>query len=112
MVLCAFSFIQRWLPGIAEVAKPLNTGVKGKPHSKLAWTVEMNQAFNKLKRLVAEATALKIPNHEERFTLITDCSDVGAGAVLTQMEGENRVPVAFYHHTLTPAEQKYHTTDK
>ena len=111
-VLGAFSFIQRWLPGIAEVAKPLNTGVKGKPHSKLAWTVEMNQAFNKLKRLVAEATALKIPNHEERFTLITDCSDVGAGAVLTQMEGENRVPVAFYHHTLTPAEQKYHTTDK
>lgn len=111
-VLGAFSFIQRWLPGIAEVAKPLNAGVKGKPHSKLAWTVEMNQAFNKMKNLVAEATALKIPNHEEEFTLITDCSDVGAGAVLTQMEGETRVPVAFYHHTLTPAEQKYHTTDK
>ena len=111
-VLGGFSFIQRWLPGIADVAKPLNAGVKGKPHSKLRWTVEMHNAFRRLKQLVAEATALKIPDHNKEFTLITDCSDKGAGAVLTQEENGTRIPVAYFHHTLTPAETRYTTTDK
>ena len=53
-VLGGFSFVQRWLPGIADVAKPLNAGVKGKPHSKLRWTVEMHNAFRRMKQLVAE----------------------------------------------------------
>ena len=46
-VLGGFSFVQRWLPGIADVAKPLNAGVKGKPHSKLRWTVEMHNTFRR-----------------------------------------------------------------
>ena len=111
-VLGGFSFVQRWLPGIADVAKPLNAGVKGKPHSKLRWTVEMHNAFRRMKQLVAEATALKIPDHNREFTLITDCSDKGAGAVLTQEEKGTRIPVAYFHHTLTPAETRYTTTDK
>ena len=111
-VLGAFGFVQRWLPGIAEVTKPLNNGVKGKPHSKLVWTVDMEKAFVKLKELVAKATALRIPDPLAEFTLISDCSDVGAGAVLTQEEDECLVPVAFFHHTLSPAEQRYNTTDK
>lgn len=111
--LGAFVFIQRWLPGVAEIAKPLHDGVKGKPHTKLAWTVEMNRAFNKLKSLVANATALKIPDQDKDFTLVTDCSDVGAGAVLAQEdEREELVPVAFFHHTLSEAERKYGTTEK
>ena len=109
-VLGGFSFVQRWLPGIAEVAKPLNAGVKGKPHSKLRWTV--HNAFRRLKQLVAEATALKIPDHNKEFTLITDCIDKGAGAVLTQEEKGTRISVAYFHHTLTPAEARYTTTDK
>ena len=111
-VLGAFAFVQRWLPGVAEVARPLYDGVKGKPHSKLVWTKEMESAFVKLKSLVAEAVSLRIPDHTKKFTLITDCSDVGAGAVLTQEENGVLVPNAFFHHALTPAEQKYHTTDK
>ena len=59
-------------PGIADVAKQLNAGVKGKPHSKLRWTVEMHNAFRRMKQLVAEATALKIPDHNREFTLIAD----------------------------------------
>ena len=94
------------------MAKPLNAGVKGKPHSKLRWTVEMHNAFRRLRQLVVEATALKIPDHNKEFTLITDCSDKGAGALLTQEEKGTRIPVAYFHHTLTPAEVRYTTTDK
>ena len=111
-VLRGFSFVQRWLPGITDVAKPLNAGVKGKRHSKLRWAVEMHNAFRRLKQLVAEATALKIPDHNKEFTLITDCSNKRAGAVLTQEEKGTRISVAYFHHTLTPAETRYTTTDK
>ncbi len=112
-VLGAFSFVQRWLPGVAEVMKPLHGGVAGKPHSKIVWTVEMNQAFNKLKKLVANASALKIPDYRKAFTLITDCSDVGAGAVLTQEDQSGSwIPVAYFHHTLSKAEQKCGVSDK
>lgn len=74
----------------------------------------MNQSFNMLKKLVANATALKIPDPEREFTLITDCSEVGAGGVLAQQDenGNDLGPVAFFHHTLTAAEQKYVVTDK
>ena len=99
-VLGGFSFVQRWLPGIADVAKPLNAGVGGKPHSGSGWTVEMHNAFGRLKQLVAEATALKILDHNREFTMITDCSDKGAGAVLTQEEKGTEIPVAYFHHTL------------
>ena len=72
----------------------------------------MHNAFKRLKQLVAEATALKIPDHNKEFTLITDCSNKGAGAVLTQEEKLTRIPVAYIHHTLTRAETRYTTTDK
>ena len=72
----------------------------------------MHNAFRRLKQLVAEATALKIPDHNKEFTLITDCSNKGAGAVLTQEEKGTRIPVAYFHHTLTPVEARYTTTDK
>jgi hypothetical protein len=112
-VIGAFSFIQRWLPGISEVMKPLHNGIAGKPHSKINWTVEMNQSFNKLKKMVASASALKIPDHKKDFTLITDCSEVGAGGVLTQVDDNGQVAaVAYFHHTLSKAEQRYGATDK
>ena len=73
----------------------------------------MNQAFNKLKKLGANAAALKIPDQQKDFTLITDCSEVGAGAVLAQLEENGQlVAVAYFHHTLSKAEQKYGATDK
>ena len=72
------------LPGVSDVAKPLYGGVKGKPHSKLKWTDEMESASVKLKSLVAEAVALRIPDHSKKFILISDCSEIGTGAVLTQ----------------------------
>ena len=72
----------------------------------------MHNTFRRMKQLVAEATALKIPDYNREFTLITDCSDKGAGAVLTQEEKGMRIPVAYFHHTLIPAEIRYTTTDK
>ena len=117
--LGAFSYIQRWLPGLAEVNKPLNVAVKENGTRRLKWTPEMKSSFEKLQKMTASAVALQIPDMDRQFTLVTDGSDKGVGAMLAQEpvddnEGKasHLIPVAFFHHTLTKAEERYCTTDK
>ena len=110
--LGAFSFIQRWLPGLAEASRPLYEAIKGSGRKPLVWTEEMTGSFGKLKELTARAVALRIPDLNKPFTLVTDGSDKGVGSLLAQSEGEMLIPVAFYHHALTEAEKRYNTTDK
>lgn len=110
--LGAFSFIQRWLPGLAEASRPLYEAIKGSGRKALVWTEEMIASFDKLKELTARAVSLRIPDMNKPFTLVTDGSDKGVGSLLAQSDGETLIPVAFYHHALTDAQKRYNTTDK
>ena len=49
---------------------------------------------------------------KKEFTLVTDGSDDGVGSILAQEEEGILKPVAFFHHTLTKPQRRYHTTDK
>ena len=111
-VLGAFAFVQKWLPGLADVARPLYDLVGNNGKKKFVWSKKCEEAFQKLKSLVAEAVTLRIPREDAEFTVVTDASDTGTGAMLAQREGETLVPVAFSHHALSPAERKYDTTEK
>ena len=53
------------------------------------------------------------PNFDQPFTLQTDASNHGLGAVLLQTDchGQKKA-VAFISRTLTPAERNYSTTEK
>ncbi len=44
--------------------------------------------------------------------LTTDASDVGLGAVLSQMQNDKEVSIAFASHTLSPAERNYATNHR
>ena len=78
------------------MAKPLNAGVKGKPHSRLRWTVEMRNAFRRLKQLVAEAAVLKIPDHNKEFTLIDRISVDSRGVMVMTFNGGRRKKDALF----------------
>ena len=113
--LGAFAYVQRWLPGLAEVYKSLYEAVSGKPYERLKWTGQMISDFEKIKKMIADAVALSLPDLERRFVLVTDCSENGAGAMLAQ---ESKTvsgflqPVSFYHHALSASEQRYSATEK
>ena len=113
--LGAFAYVQRWVPGLSELAKPLYDATTGSPYSRLRWTEEMEYAFGRIKTMIADAVALSIPDMKRSFVLVTDCSNIAAGAMLAQ-EGEtggNQLfPCAFYHHALSKTESAYSATEK
>ena len=113
--LGAFAYVQRWVPGLSELAKPLYDATTGSPYSRLRWTDEMEYAFGRIKTMIADAVALSIPDMKRSFVLVTDCSNIAAGAMLAQEAetgGNQLFPCAFYHHALSKTESAYSATEK
>ena len=113
--LGAFVYVQRWVPGLSELAKPLYDATTGNPYSRLKWNEEMESAFMKIKTMIADAVALSIPDMKRSFVLVTDCSNIAAGAMLAQEAetgGNQLLPCAFYHHALSKTESSYSATEK
>ena len=104
------SYYRRFIPGFANIAKPLNKLLKN--HEPFVWGEEQEQAFVKLKQLLCEKPILQYPNFNERFLVTCDASNVALGAVLSQGKVGQDLPVAYYSRTLTNSELVYSTTDK
>ena len=54
-------------------------------------TPEPSDAFAKLKQDVCDSGALKIPNPEKAFVLLTDASSIAVGAVLKKLDGDEEI---------------------
>ena len=79
----------------------------------MAWTPSCEIAFQKLKEQLCSAPVLRSPDFEKMFTVQTDASDRGVGAVLSQADGEGGDhPIAFYSRKLLPREERYATVEK
>ena len=72
------------------------------------WTNSEQQAFDKIKQIVARYTLLIYPGFNERFYIHTDASDFQLGAVIIQ----NGKPIAFYSCKFTPAQSRYTVTEE
>ena len=73
----------------------------------------MEKDFEQLKREMCCKPILACPDEAKVFTLQTDASERGVGAVLSQedAEGQER-PIAFYSRKLLPRECNYSTIEK
>ena len=69
-------------------------------------------AVERIKESLSKDTLLAIPNRKDRFILTTDASNIGVGAILSQIQkGEEKI-VAFYSSVHSKAEAKYSTTEQ
>ena len=79
----------------------------------MVWSPECETAFQELKAKLCTTPVLHNPDFEKEFTLQTDASDRGIGAVLSQQDGDgNDYPIAYFSRKLLPREQRYSTVEK
>jgi hypothetical protein len=108
------SHYRRFVQGFAKMARPLNIAISG-VNAKLKkepidWTEDCQRAFEQLKEAMLHVPMLAYADTTEPYTLVTDASIDGLGAVLYQNEKgtKNKRPVAFASRALNSAESKYH----
>ena len=100
------SYYRRFVKSFAQLAQPLHSLTrKGATYS---WTEACQGALDELK----QALILVYPSFDCEFTLETDASIRGLGAVLSQPQEDKKLhPVAFASRSLNPAERNYAITD-
>ncbi len=81
----------------------------------LVWEDVCKEAFRTLKAALVSAPVLAYPTREGHFTLSTDASDVGIGAVLEQDQDEGgqviKRVIPYASKTLSDTERCYCTTN-
>mmetsp|Transcript_13570 Transcript_13570/g.16453 ORF Transcript_13570/g.16453 Transcript_13570/m.16453 type:complete len:698 (+) Transcript_13570:1112-3205(+) len=76
------------------------------------WLPAHQEAFVKLKNLVARQVLLRYPDFSKPFKLYTDASDYQLGSVIVQLFNDTEYPIAFYSRALTQAQKNYTTIEK
>jgi hypothetical protein len=100
------SYYRRYIRNFAGIAHPLHQlSNKG---TTFQWTETHQMSFTTLKNSLTSHPVLICPDFSLPFTLYTDASDTGLGAILHQ---EDKV-VAYENRSLKPAEKNYSTIEK
>ena len=82
------------MPDFAQIVKPLKQMVK--QNAQFKWTEIENNAFSKIKTVVAHAPSLRRPDFDKDFILFTFASNDSLAAMLTQKEdGGDEFPISF-----------------
>ena len=101
-------YYRRFISNYADISRPLSQ--LSAKHARFQWTDECQKAFEQLKQHLTTAPVLAYPDHSLPFLLDTDASNVGTGAVLSQVQdGQERV-VAYYSKMFTKEEANYCVT--
>lgn len=104
-------YYRRFIGNYSEKAEPLTELTKKGIPDQVPWTEREENAFQKLKQSLTNATVMRNPDLRKTFTLQTDAS--GVGAVLSQ-DNELGIdqPIAYYSRKLLPREKNYSTVEQ
>ena len=100
------NYCSRFIKNHADLTAPLRKLTL--KENDFNWTEECEQAFIKLKKCLASTKNLKFFNPKIKTELVVDASPIGLGAILCQIEKDNKpVVVAYASKALSPMEQRY-----
>jgi hypothetical protein len=104
-------FYRKFCSNFSTLVVPLTNLLK--KNVKFVWSEACQQAFDKLKALLASEPVLMAPNFHKPFKLAIDASDVGVGAVLLQEDSTGvDKPVSYFSKKLNKHQKAYSTIEK
>lgn len=104
------SWYRRFVPSFSAVLFPITQLLQ--KNGKFVLSSECDNAFKTVKECLVSAPLLSCPDFSLPFTVQTDSSDFGLGAVLSQQTSDGEKVVCYLSPSLTKAERKYSTTEK
>ncbi|CAM5154394.1 unnamed protein product [Natator depressus] len=88
-------YYRRFIPHFATRASPLTDLIKARGPDMVKWTDVAEKAFMDLQTALCSNPMLIAPDFNKEFILQTDASEVGLGAVLSQMVGDEEHPILY-----------------
>ena len=114
-IIGLISFYRRYIPHLSGIISPLVEMTKKNQPAKVKWTSECQEALEKIQDILSSEPVLAIPDIKKPFTLRTDASNEGLGAVLMQ-EGQDDQdcfhPVAYASRKLLDREKNYSIVER
>lgn len=104
------SWYRRFVPSFSTLTAPLTALLK--KNAKFSWDEICENSFQQIKNHLISAPVLTCPNFDLPFTVQTDASDYGLGAVLTQHQEDGEKVVCYLSRSLNKNERKFTTTEK
>ncbi len=101
-------YYRTFVRNFASTASPLTRLLKKDVY--LIWNDAQQHSFTTLKGALTHAPIHAFPDYKLPFTMSTDASALGIGAVLMQTEGKRPHAIAYASRVLTSAESKYSVT--
>ena len=104
------NFQRKFIPNCSVIMKLLSCLIGRKSKTKLHWNVEMDTAFESLKREVRRELTLSFPDYSPDappLELYTDASAVGMGACLVQAQNKSPCRIAFASMVFSSAQRNY-----
>jgi hypothetical protein len=93
----------------STIAAPLYEKTSEK---RLEWTEQCERSFHTIRAYLTSEKVLTLPDFEKPFKLETDASNIGIGAVLSQIVGGKERPIGYFSQHLNKSEKTSSTSEK
>ena len=104
-------YYRRFVKDFSSIAAPLHEAIVHNS-KKIIWGDEQEEAFIELKKALSQPPIMSHPDFSKDFIIDTDASDVGVGAVLSQLHDGREHVIAYQSHKFDKAQRKWSTTDR
>ena len=103
-------YYRNFIPGFGQTAELLHWLLN--KSNKFEWSTECTSAVAELKKKLLVAPGFGYPNYRDQYTLTTDASLTGIGAILIQKQGTEDRVIAYASKTLSKSQRNYSATKR